>query len=129
MKLLDIINSSKVLSELNQCKDFTAVCAYRIAKNIDEINKELSYYYGQRESLLKKFSDKDSDGNPIIINNNGIDEYKMSDDNKKKYADELFSLYNEEVSINIKKIKLEQLDCIKLSPADLKSIEFMIDEE
>lgn len=129
MKLLDIINSSKVLNELNKYKDFSAVCAFRIAKNIDEVNKELSYYSEQRENLLKKFSDKDSNGDCIVMNKNGIDEYQMSDENKIKYVKELFALHNEEITINIKKITLEQLGDIKLSPADLKSIEFMIDEE
>lgn len=129
MKLLDVIKSSKVLSELNQCKDFSAVCAYRIAKNIDEINKELIDYSKQRDKLLIKYSDKDDNGQPIMIDNNGVQEYKMSNENRRKYVEELNDLHNEEVSLSLKKITLEQLGSIKMSPAELKTIEFMIDEE
>ena len=128
MKLLDIINSQATLSELNNYKGLSSVTAYRIAKNIKLVNEELKVYNEQRIKLLEKLANKDEDDKPIINEENGMQEYVLTDENKVKLQEEIDKLLAEEVNIDIKKVSLEQLDRAGLSPAQLSTIEYMIEE-
>ena len=55
-------------------------------------------------------------------------EYDLSKENKVKLQEEIDKLLDEEVNIDIKKVSLEQLDRAGLSPAQLSTIEYMIEE-
>nr|DAN43548.1 MAG TPA: Protein of unknown function (DUF1617) [Caudoviricetes sp.] len=126
MKLLDILNSQSTLAELNNCKGLSSVTAYRIAKNIKLVNEELKDYNEQRIKLLEELANKDEDDKPIINEENGMQEYELTDENKVKLQEEIDKLLDEEINIDIKKVSLEQLDRAGLSPAQLSTIEFMI---
>lgn len=126
MKLIDIMNSQSTLSELNNCKGLSSVTAYRIAKNIKLVNEELKDYNEQRIKLLEELANKDEDDKPIINEENGMQEYELTDENKVKLQEEIDKLLDEEINIDIKKVSLEQLDRAGLSPAQLSTIEFMI---
>lgn len=128
MKLLEIINSQSTLAELNNCKGLSSVTAYRIAKNIKVIDEELKVYNDQRVKLLEELANKDEEGKPIIKEENGMKEYDLSKENKVKLQEEIDKLLDEEVNIDIKKVSLEQLDRAGLSPAQLSTIEYMIEE-
>lgn len=128
MKLLDILNSQSTLAELNNCKGLSSVTAYRIAKNIKLVNEELKVYNDQRIKLLENLANKDKDGKPIIKAENGTQEYDLTDENKLKLQEEVNKLLEEEINMDIKKVSLEQLDGAGLSPAQLSTIEYMLEE-
>lgn len=128
MKLLDILNSQSTLTELNNCKGLSSVTAYRIAKNIKLVNEELKVYNDQRIKLLENLANKDKDGKPIIKEDDGMQEYDLTDENKLKLQEEVNKLLEEEINMDIKKVSLEQLDGAGLSPAQLSTIEYMLEE-
>lgn len=128
MKLLDILNSQSTLAELNNCKGLSSVTAYRIAKNIKLVNEELKVYNDQRIKLLENLANKDEDGKPIIKEDDGMQEYDLSRENKIKLQEEVNKLLEEEINMDIKKVSLEQLDGAGLSPAQLSTIEYMLEE-
>lgn len=128
MKLLDILNSQSTLAELNNCKGLSSVTAYRIAKNIKLVNEELKVYNDQRIKLLENLANKDEDGKPIIKEDDGMQEYDLSRENKTKLQEEVNKLLEEEINMDIKKVSLEQLDGAGLSPAQLSTIEYMLEE-
>lgn len=129
MKLFELINAQGVLVELNNCKSLSAVTAYRISKNIKLFENELKLYEEQRMKMLKDLADKDEQGEPIVKEKeNGQTEYVLSEENRNKLAEELSNLLNEEVDADFKKIELEQLNNVCLSPAQIGLISFMIDE-
>lgn len=128
MKLLDILNSQSTLTDLNYCKGLSSVTAYRIAKNIKLVNEELKVYNDQRIKLLENLANKDEDGKPIIKAENGTQEYDLTDENKLKLQEEVNKLLEEEINMDIKKVSLEQLDGAGLSPAQLSTIEYMLEE-
>ncbi len=128
MKLLDILNSQSTLAELNNCKGLSSVTAYRIAKNIKLVNEELKVYNDQRIKLLENLANKDEDGKPIIKEDDGMQEYDLSRENKIKLQEEVNKLLEEEINMDIKKVSLEQLDRAGLSPAQLSTIEYMLEE-
>lgn len=111
MKLIDLLNAQNALSTLNNTRGLSAVTAYRIAKNVKAIGDELETYEEQRMKLVKELADKDNDGNALTkINDNGDTEYVLSNKNKIKLAGQLNSIMDEESNIEIKKLKLEDLD-------------------
>lgn len=80
--------------------------------------------------LVKELADKDNDGNALTkINDNGDTEYVLSNKNKIKLAGQLNSIMDEESNIEIKKLKLEDLDVAGLAPIELNALDFMIELE
>lgn len=130
MKLIELLNAQNALGTLNNTRGLSAVTAYRVAKNIKVINNELKTYEEQRMKLVKELADKDNDGNALTkINDNGDTEYVLSNKNKIKLAGQLNSIMDEESNIEIKKLKLEDLDVAGLAPIELNALDFMIELE
>lgn len=124
MKLGTLVASKEALAKLNQTEGMKATCAYRIAKNCAEIDKELKIFAKSQAEVVDKFCIRDEKGNPK--EENGY--YKIDEKHQAEYVKEISSLYEEEVDIQIKKISVEDIENAGLSPAQLSSIEFMLEE-
>lgn len=130
MKLIDFINAQNILFALNNTEGLNAVTAYRIGKNIKIITDELKVYEEQRIKIVKELAEKDKNGNAISKSDDkGNIEYVLNDENKIKLAEQLKSIMNEDVSANIKKVKIEDLNPANLTPLKLMLLDFMIDAE
>ncbi|MCI9293216.1 MAG: hypothetical protein HFF01_03190 [Erysipelotrichaceae bacterium] len=125
MKLIELINAMEVISKLYNCKKLNAVTAYRIGKNVKLIQAELDAYNESRKKLIEQYSDKDEHGNAIIKN----DQYQFSKENQDKFISNMNEVHQEEIQTEFKKIKLDQLDKVELSPMELESIHFLIEAE
>ncbi len=125
MKLLRLINAERALGTLGNTKGLSSITAYRISKNIKAVLEEIKAYNDTRTKTCEEYADKDKEGKPIIKDN----KYIMSTEKEVQLNDELGKLLNEDVDIQIKKIKLNDIDKAGLSPMELDSIEFMIDFE
>lgn len=123
IKLGKLIKGRKALNKIINAEGLEAITAYKIAKNSQEIFKELSLYDEQNANLLNKYCERDENNKPII--NNGF--VSISDLNKKDYETELKGLFKEEVEISIKKISLESISDVGLTPAEILSLEYMLD--
>jgi hypothetical protein len=125
MKLtnLQMEQSYKTLGVLTSTRGMPSVASYRIMKNARAIESELNMYEEQRVKLCEEMAEKDEKGKPIIIDKS----YKIKD--AEKLHHELMTLKQEEVEVNIKPIKLDDLSCVGLSPYELELIEFMLEEE
>lgn len=123
MKLLQLINAENALGTLGNAKGLSSVTAYRISKNIKNILDEIKTYNETRTKMCTEYADKDKDGKPVIKDNR----YCMSKENEVKLNEELGKLLDETVDINIKKVTLEDIDKVGLSPLELDSIEFMLE--
>ena len=53
----------------------------------------------------------------------------MTNDNKIKLAEQLNTIMDEETNIEVKKVKLEDLDVAGLAPIELEALDFMIEFE
>lgn len=123
MKLGVLINSKNTLSILGNTKGLKSTVAYRILKNIKAVNAEIKAYDETRTKVCEEYANKNDEGKAIIKDN----KYDISSDNLIKVNEELDKLINEEVDIDIKKIKLEDIDKVGLSALEISSIEFMLD--
>lgn len=125
IKLGNLIKSRKTCNELKNLKGLDSITAYRIAKNIQEIQKELSIFDEQNVNLLNKYCERDKDNKPVI--KEGL--VSIADCNKEIYKNELKLLFEEDVEIKIKKISLKSISNVGLTPAEILSLEYMLDVE
>lgn len=117
-----LVNSINILSKLNNY-ELPIKLSYSIAKNIKIIDEELKIYTEERQKLINKYAEKDKDGN-IITSEDGTVNI-LDSENWERDIMELLKIENE---INIKKIKIEELENsdIRITPFELTQIEYMI---
>lgn len=120
----EIIENINALRGLSQ-KQLPIKVSYFVAKNISKIENELKVYEKERQKLLDKYAEKDDNGNMVLEGNN----IKIEDtDNWNKDIQELLDI---EVDVKIHKLKRDDLlnANIDITPNELISIDYMIDEE
>lgn len=126
MVIKDILNSMEALNKLNNAHGMSSVVAFRIGKNIKAIESEVKVFDDVRTKLLEELANKDENGEPII--NKETNNYDIPQDQLQKIIQEIDNLQNEEISIDIKKVSIEDISQAGLSPKELMSIEFMLEE-
>ena len=92
--------------------------SFRVAKAVKEVQKVLEVFEESRQALVKKYGKESKDGELSI---------EPDSKNWKKFIDEYNELVNEEVELNITKIKSENLSKVELSPKDILMLEWLID--
>lgn len=126
--LKNILDSKEALSELAKARGMKSVVAYRIGKNVKEIDKELENYNDSRKKLIEDRANKNNDGEPVIITHeDGTSHYEISKENIKEIELELQELLKEEVEISIAKVTLEDIENAQLSAFQLNAIEYMLE--
>lgn len=126
MKIKDILECKETLIKLNTISGLPSVVAYRIGKSIKAIDTEMQEYDEFRVKLLKDVAIKDENGDPIIDKETNI--YDIPQDQLQKVIQEIDNLQNEEITIDIKKVSIEDISQAGLSPKELMSIEFMLED-
>lgn len=127
IKVGALLNSKEVLYILGNTKGLSAHIAYRIYRNVELINKELEIYEKTRIKLLESLAKKDDDGKPIIKKSDSQEFYDLPDENLKKFNESMFELINESVDLDLKKISLDDIDTIGLTPLQISLIEFILE--
>ena len=125
IKLGLIVKSRNALIKLNNTEGLDSITAFRILKNSNAIDKELKIYDEHQTKLVNKYCDKSEDGKPLVENGG----FKVTGKNYEKYVEELESIFNEDVDISIKRISIESIMNAGLSPAQIGSIEYMLETE
>lgn len=115
--MLSILNASKVFSELAET-NFSGAVAFKIARLIREMNKEIEDFDKQRANIAREYGAKDDNGELIIENNNiRIDPERIEDCNK-----ELEELFNTEVELNANKLRYTDIEGAEITPQQAISI-------
>ena len=92
---------------------------FAIQKNLHELSSVVNIIEKVRNDLGKKYGEYDSEeGN-----------YFIPEENREKISNELNQLMEAQQNVDIKKIKLKDLEGINLTPAQMRSLLFMIEEE
>ena len=124
IKLLQLADSNEVLGQLNNTHGLSAVCAFSISKNIKKIVTELEVYNETRIKILEEKANKDEDGKAIIVD----EQYQLTNENLVKANNEIQTLLNSDIDLDLTKISIEDLNNADLTPAQLSLIDFMIKE-
>lgn len=84
-------------------------------------------YEKTRIKLLKSLANKDENGEPIIKKNNNQEFYDLSDENLQKFNEDISKMVNESVELDLKKISLDDIDSVGLTPFQISLIDFILD--
>jgi hypothetical protein len=115
MKLIDIVRSNDVLTKVSTQK-VSGVLAYKLAVNTSRLQVHFEAYDKVRISLAEKYGELDKETNY----------YKIT--NPEEFNKELAVLLLEEVSLELKKLSMKDLESLELTPVEVSTILWMIDE-
>jgi len=127
-KLNEIRLATDGLGEILE-KELPVKTAYWLARFLDKVNSENASMEKARINLVKKHAKKDDKGNPMFVkdkDDKDTNQYDIPD--MDAFQNEFIELTNEEVEIDFKPIKLEQLGDIKLKPLTLAKLGKIIEE-
>uniref|UniRef100_A0A6M3K520 Uncharacterized protein n=1 Tax=viral metagenome TaxID=1070528 RepID=A0A6M3K520_9ZZZZ len=127
-KLNEIRLATEGLSEILQ-KELPVKTAYWLARFLSKVEAENASMEKARMNLIKKHAKKDKEGNPVFIldkDGKSTSQYDIPD--MEAFQNEFIELTNEEVEIDFKPIKLEQLGDINLKPIILAKLGKIIEE-
>ena len=126
MIIKDILDSMEALNKLNNAHGMSSVVAFRIGKNIKAIEGEVKVFDDVCTKLLEESANKDENGKPII--DKDTNQYDVPSDKLEALEKEIKKLQNEEVKVDIKKLSLDDVEKADLSPRELISIEYMLED-
>lgn len=127
MKLtyLTLSNATAALNEIIP-QQMNYRTSRKISQNIKEIQAALTDYQEEMNKLMDKYVRKDENGNFIQTEDNpGF--YELIPETIKDFNRDRNELNQFEVEINIYTIRPEEMENIKISPAAITSIGFMIE--
>ncbi|MGY5268764.1 hypothetical protein [Paraclostridium bifermentans] len=108
-------------------KELPIKISFILAKNISSIEKELEIYNTEREKLIQKYAVKDENNQIIVGPNNQI---QIKEDSVSDWTKDIQELENIEIEIFIHKFNVDSIlnSDLKITPAELVSINYMIEE-
>ena len=123
MKVFEVLNLKDGIEKLKDEK-FPISVSYALITNFKKLSEVYEVYYNKNMALFEKYGEKttDDNGNPVI---------KILPENDDKYRDELNTILNEDVDLELSKIKLEKLlsdDSIKVNLKELSAIDLIIEK-
>lgn len=99
--------------------------AYKFNKLMNSVDKELDFFQEKLNAILEKYAERDEQGNYVQLTPNNI---KIQEDKMDECQKELNELQSFEVEIPEIKFSLEELDCLEVTPQQLKSLMSFIED-
>jgi hypothetical protein len=122
LTLSEAIGLVPILRQL-MSKNFKGSVSFKIGRLVRELDKELKLFEKERERLIKKYAEKDDNGNLIFTGKN----VKILD--TIQFNKEIEELLNNELNINAEKIDIEIFDDVEISPEQAMILEYIIKEK
>lgn len=124
LKTSELIDRFQSLSNISHDKT-TGRIAMAVMCNIKALEELYKATLQTIEDTKVKYADKDDSGNPVINDN----QYQVTSENLKKLQEELQEINEQEIEVpDMTMLPVNSFDnCENISPAELYSIEFMIE--
>lgn len=123
VKFSDLINSTEVLQKLART-ELRAKVAWQVSKLLKLAETEMQNFNETRLEVLKKYGEKDENGELITDENNNC---KIVPSEIANFNNELNELLNTQIEINANKLDIDDLDDINFTPAEMNTLESFID--
>jgi hypothetical protein len=124
VKLEEIVNGAEALKTLAN-KSLKGKTAYRVSRLLRELEKEFSLFNDTRGELIKKYGEKDENGE-LKVNENS--EYTIAPENIQAFYNEINEILGNEVEINGNKIPLAEIGELDFTPNEMIALEPFIEE-
>ena len=115
MKLKELVNLKPSLEKLI-VQDLPIKIAYKLSKLVKRLNEEYVIYSKNKNNLFEKYGTKEKE------------KITVKPENMKQFKKDLEELLEIEVKMNIDKIKLSDLNTIKISTIDMTNLDILIEE-
>lgn len=122
--LRELVDSSEIMKKLSQ-KPLKGKTAYYTARLLREIDKELTLFNETRGNLIKKYGEKDENGE-LKIDENG--NCKFTSEEMDKFYFEMNDILNNIIELNANKIELNDLENLDFTPTEMILLEPFIEE-
>lgn len=121
MKAFEVKQLHDVFTALsNEKMDYATACI--VVDNIDALENPNKIYNQMRDDVIRKYADKDENGEPIIAENGSV---HISDLNS--FNTDIMKLNESEIEVDIKKISASLIEHMNITPATLKTLRPYID--
>ena len=125
VKISSLLNSNEALQKLAGT-DLKAKLAWQVARLLKAAEAELQSFNEARTNLIKKYGEKDENGE-LITDENG--NCKITPNFIDTFSNELNELIDSEVEISANKISINDLDNTNFTPSEMTVLEEFIDFE
>ena len=125
LTLKEIFNAAPFLREISN-KEFPSSTAFKIARLIRELDKEIELFEIERTKIIYKNCEKDHNGNPVLLENGNI---KLLEHKIEEATTELNTLFKNQVEINAEKIPVLAFNSIELTPEQAINLEAIVNFE
>lgn len=98
-----------------------------ISRNLKTLQKESEFYIEQEQNFVRDYLEFDPETGMLIESAPGV--FKIQEGKAEECYKAREDLDAFEVDVDIKKIPLDAIENVELTPAQLMAIEFMIEEE
>lgn len=123
VKISDLLNSTEALQKLAGT-ELKAKLAWQVGRILKAAEVEIQSFNETRMNLIKKYGEKDEKGE-LVTDEQG--NCKIVEGDINEFSNELNDLINSEVEINGNKIKIDDLDKVDFTPAEMAQLEILID--
>lgn len=120
----DVLSIEKVLTKLVNYS-LTGRRAFALARLTREIDKEIATFENIRIDLIRKYADKDENGE-VIVNGENV---HLSEENVQLCNQELKESLAQEIELNVAPLKYEWFDDIELTINEASLFEPFMEEE
>lgn len=120
----DVLSIEKVLTKLVNYS-LTGNRAFALARLTREIDKEIATFENIRIDLIRKYADKDENGE-VIVNGENV---HLSEENVQLCNQELKESLAQEIELNVAPLKYEWFDDIELTINEASLFEPFMEEE
>lgn len=98
-----------------------------ISRNIKVLQKESEFYIEQEQNFVRDYLEIDTETGMLVQNEPGV--FKIQDGKIEECYKARLDLDAFEVEVDIKKLPINILENIELTPVQLMAIEFMIEDD
>ena len=121
--LADAISAVPALESISQ-HNFNGVNAFKIARLIRELNKEVELFNQERRNLIEKYCERDEDGEMVTEDGN----IRLQESYIDNFNNTLQEMFESEIEINASPLKIDSLEDITLTPQQAMSLEPFFEE-
>lgn len=125
VQLKDLLNSTEALQKLSR-QNLKARLAFQVARMLKAAEKEITDFNEVRTNLIKKYSEVNENGELIPDENGNI---KISKENINAFNNEFNDLISSEIEIPTEPIKLDSLEDLTFTAAEMAVLEPFIEIE
>lgn len=121
--ITDILNGTEILQKLSNT-ELKAKLAWQVSRLLKAVDKEVQEFNETRMTVIKKYGEKDENGE-LVTDDKG--NCKIIAEEVNNFTAELNELVTSEIEINANKIKIEDIENLNFTPAEMNALEAFID--